>query len=162
PCAARPGWPSSGRGDVAQETVHRARRPQPDDPVRREASGEVTPVAEVRTERVADERLAAPVGSAEALPIVVPQLLVPADAPVRAPPQAGQPDPDRQIEPDDRVGVVEDEGADLPLIHAIDHPAVADDDRLHELTQAVVRDLGPVRAVDERIELEERDAEPLG
>ena len=57
---------------------------------------------------------------------------------------------------------VEDEVADLALVGAVDHPAIGGDDRFNLRPQDVVRRLGPSGTVDERIELDELDAERLG
>ncbi len=67
---------------------------------------------------------------------------------------------ERQVEPDDGVGPREHKIAELPIIGAVDHPAVSGDDRLDESAQLVVGRLRPVRAVDERVELDELHAEP--
>ena len=68
----------------------------------------------------------------------------------------------RQVEPDDRVGAVEDQEADLVGIAAVDHPAVLRDQRLDLRAQLLRGRLRPVRAVVQGVQLRVRDTQPLG
>jgi ribose-phosphate pyrophosphokinase len=96
------------------------------------------------------------------LSVADPQGLAPAQPPPRATGEAREPDAQRLIEPDDGVGAVEHERAELAPVDAVDHPAVRVHDRLHEPPQLRVRRLGPAGTVDERVELHERDVQPRG
>src|SRR5262245_21005118 len=78
-------------------------RPQPDHRIGRERLRPVATAAEVRAERPGEQRLASPYRSTQRLAVLVPELLAAAYASERPPDQAQQPDPDRQVEPDDYV-----------------------------------------------------------
>src|SRR5206468_9400733 len=117
---------------------------------------------EVRANSPAEERFAAPDRRHERLTVAVPDLFPPAATPPRTPEQAREPDSNRQIEPDDHVGRLQDEIAQLVLVRAVDHPAVGREHGLDLCTKLVVRCLDPVRAVDERIELDEGHTKAAG
>src|SRR5262249_6968542 len=110
-------------------------------------------------ERPGDQRLATPDRRGERLAVAVPQHLAPPDPPPGAPDQARQPDPNRQIEPDDGIGRVEDERPELALIATVDHPPVGRHDWLEACTELVVRHLRPAGAVHERVQLDELHVE---
>jgi len=82
--------------------------------------------------------------------------------PQRTPHQAMQPDTDGEVEPDDGVSCGENEVAELVLVGPVDDPAVRGHDRLDPGAQLGVGCLDPAWPVDERVELDERDAEPPG
>src|SRR2546430_1130915 len=105
-----------------------------------------------------------PKDAAPGLAVAAPELDVIAAPRVRAPPESPQGNPKRGIEPDDPVGGLEHEVAELPLVIAIDYPAVW---RFgHELADARLQlfpaGLGPVRTVVDRVELEIGNAQALG
>ena len=83
---------------------------------------------------------------------------------VRPPQHAPQRDAARQVEEDDRVCALEHGVTDLPVVVAVDDPAVrrgrerSVDPRLEH----VGRRLLPACVVVERVELDVRDAEPRG
>jgi hypothetical protein len=82
-------------------------------------------------------------------------------APPGPPSEPGHPDANWQIEPDDDVGPLDHEIADLPSIGPVDDPGVGSDDRFDLCAQHVVGRLGPARTVNKRVQLDERDAEPI-
>src|SRR5580765_2764158 len=147
--------PASSRGDRAQAYKTRVARVEP-----RPGS----PVAEVAADQPGEERLPPPERVAPALLVPVPELDVVADSLARPARDAAQLEPERQVEPDDRVGRSDHRVAELGLVVAVDHPAVGElGHRLdHPGAELFRRRLVPVRPMVERVELDEGHAEPLG
>jgi hypothetical protein len=121
--------------------------------------GQVAALGDVLSHREDEQRLPAPERPSPRLAVAVPELLAPADPSQRAPPQAVQAEPERQVEPHHLVGVLEHVGADLAAVVGIEHPAVALDRRPQLRAQIGVARLGPSRAVDEGVGLDERHLE---
>src|SRR5580765_5662954 len=147
--------PASSRGDRAQAYKTRVARVEP-----RPGS----PVAEVAADQPGEERLPAPERVAPALLVPVPELHVVADSLARPARDAAQLEPERQVEPDDRVGRSDHRVAELGLVVAVDHPAVRE--LGHRLAYAraklLVRRLAPVRPVVKGVELDVGQPESLG
>ena len=76
--------------------------------------------------------------------------------------EARQPHAPREVEPDDRVRRLEHEVAELPSVRAVDHPRVARDERLDAAAQLGRVELGPAGLPVDRVELDERHAQPGG
>jgi hypothetical protein len=53
--------------------------------------------------------------------------------------EAGQPDPDGEVEPDDDVRTVEEQCSELGAVDRVDDPFVRRDDRLDDCTKLVCR-----------------------
>jgi hypothetical protein len=68
----------------------------------------------------------------------------------------------REVEPEDELGALEHEVAQLVAVGAVDDPGVRMDERLDSRAELVRRRLGPVRSMVKRVELDERHREPLG
>ncbi len=71
------------------------------------------------------------------LTVPVPQLLTPDEPERRAPGETGQPHADREVEPDDGVGRVEHEGAELPAVEPVHDPRLAGEQRLDRSPELV-------------------------
>src|SRR3954468_23340534 len=145
--------------DIRQPAVDVARVAQADDRAPGEPLRERAAAAGLLGERVAEQRLAAPDGVPPRFRVAVPELLVTPGPVPRAADQAREPDAGRKVEPDDRVGAVDHVRADLARVVAVDHPAVLFEDRREDRLELVIGRLGPVRAVDQRVELDEAHAE---
>ena len=98
----------------------------------------------------------------EPFAVAVEELLARKHPPARPACEARQPDADRQVEPHDRVGVLDDERTELVAVAAVDHPTRLRQRRGDARAQLLRRCLGPVRAVMELVELDVRHAEALG
>src|SRR5690242_1050738 len=100
----------------------------------------------MRPQHPPEEGVATPEGPAPALLVAAPELLVgphPLDRPTPDPPQL---QPERQVEPHDRVGRSDHEVAELALVVAVDHPPVEGSDRLGDArAELLVARLLPAR-----------------
>ncbi len=146
----------------AEERIHLALRAEACDSV----SGELARVALASAGRGAEcvghQGIGAEEHAAKRLAVAVPQLLATHQPMHGSRHEPWQPHPSRQVEPDDRVRRVEDEVAELHAIGAVDYPRVARDDRLDTAPQLGRVELGPPGLPVDRVELDERHAEPGG
>jgi hypothetical protein len=117
--------------------------------------------SEVGADGPHEERVAPPDDSPQRLSVVIPESLAPARSPPRTPDEPRHPDANWQIEPDDDVGPLDHEITELAPVGPVDDPAVGSDDRFDLRAQYVVWRLDPARPVNERVQLDERDAQPM-
>src|SRR5919197_5659014 len=115
-------------------------------------------MTEMAPDRPDEHRLPAEEAAAPALAIAAPELLTGADPADRPQRHARERHAQRHVEPDDGVGSLEDEVAELAVVVAVDDPAAPVDRRRHAPPELLGRRLDPVRAVEERVELDVRDA----
>src|SRR4051794_7026475 len=154
----------SGRRSALQPVLRLVDRAQPDEArVALVSPRPPAPVAEMPLHHPPEERVAADEDVAPVLLVAAPELDVVADPVRRSPQQPARLDPEREVQPDDRVGRADDRILELALVVAVDHPAARS--RVHRRLDLRAELLGswlaPIRAVVERIELDVRDAEPL-
>ena len=116
----------------------------------------------MRLDRPEEERFAAEDGVAPGLAVAAPELFPRADPRERAADEAPKDGSQRRIEPDDRVGLFEDDVTELAAVVAVDDPPVARDRAVDARPEVLGRGLAPVRSPVERVELDVRDAEPVG
>src|ERR1044072_6406454 len=84
----------------------------------------LAPLAHMGLQHPPEERVAPPEGVAPALAVATPELLFTAHPLHRPAPEPPQLEPQRQVEPDDRVRFADHEVTELALVIAVDHPAV--------------------------------------
>src|SRR4051812_4531761 len=96
--------PTARSGMRGQPVIDFARAAQAGDGVAGELGRPRPPAAEVAAQGEAEERVTAADRRPQRLPVVVPERLATRDAAGGAAREAGQPDVQRQVEPDDRVG----------------------------------------------------------
>jgi hypothetical protein len=91
--------------------------------------------------------------------VTVPELVAQDDAHDRAPHEPREPDAAREIEPDDRVGRLDDEVAELAAVRPVDDPRVSLHDRLDPAAELGRLELLPAGLMVDRVELVERHPE---
>jgi len=129
----------------------------------REAQRELTPAAAVRLERppkqiVGCEKL---VPDCLAIARPGPELLATSDSPQGPFEEAREDHPERGVEPDHGVRPRPDQLAGAaPAVIPIDDPSVTFDGARDALLEKFLRDERPLRTPCERVELDERYAEP--
>ena len=131
----------------------------------REARGPVAAMAEVRLQRPEEERIAGEERTSERFAVL---------RRPRAPHACGcaatscvqmrrRQSAQRQVEPDEQLGALEHERAEGAGVVAVGDPAVERVERLRDAAlELVLRRARPVRAVEERVELDVREAETFG
>src|ERR687888_1961075 len=118
-------------------------------------------MTEMAPDRPDEHRLPAEEAAAPALAVAAPELLAGADPADRPPRHARERHAQRHVEPDDGVGALEDEVAELAGVVAVDDPAVRVGRRGHAPPELLDRRLRPAGAVVEGVELDMRHAEAL-
>jgi hypothetical protein len=113
-------------------------------------------------ERPDEEGVGAEQGAPPGLAVAAPELVALADAPQRAPPEPPQDRPQRRIEPDDEVGLPEDQIPKLAAVMPVDDPSGLRESGLDTRAELVCRRLLPVRAPVQSIELDVRNLVVLG
>ena len=151
--AARPRSPRLHR---PEERVDLRLRAEARDPEAGELARVALPTPGLVPERVREERARAREDASQRLAVSVPQLLAARHAEERAAHEAWEPDTARKIQPDDRVGALEHEVAELPAVVAVDHPPVPGDDRLDAPAELGSVQLGPPGLPVDRVELDVR------
>ena len=139
---------------MPQERVHLGLRAKPRCAVPRELARVALPPSSFVAERERDQGVPAGEDTAERLAVPVPQLLAEQDPSSSPTEEPRQPDVPREVEPYDGVRPLEDEVPELAAIGTVDHPLIADHDRLHAAPELVCVELGPPGLVVDRVELD--------
>src|SRR4051794_26156043 len=105
-----------------------------------------------------EEALARADEVADELSVAVPELLTAPKPPPRPAREPVERHAERQVKPDERVGLREHEVAELAAVVAVEHPAVRSrgDRSLDTRAKLVRRRLRPVRSVVQSVELDVR------
>src|SRR5919198_6377748 len=115
-------------------------------------------MTEMAPDRPDEHRLPAEEAAAPALAIDAPELLTGADPADRPQRHARERHAQRHVEPDDGVGALEYEVAELAVVVSVHDPAVRVGRRHHATAELFDRRLRPARAVVEGVELDVRHA----
>src|SRR6188472_1097834 len=108
------------------------------------------------------ERIGAGEGLQQRLAVPVPERLAQRDAPQCPEYESREPHAPWEIEPHDRVGLGEDEIAELASIRSVDHPRLFGDKWFDTASQLGGVELEPSCLPVDRVEFRERHAEPVG
>src|SRR5215217_1811495 len=104
-------------------------------------------VAEMAAHRPPEERIPAPERISPALAVAAPELDVVANPTARTHPHPAELEPQRQVEPHDRLRLREDGIAELRLVVAVDYPPGRRHRLAHARAKLLVSWLAPVRPV---------------